>query len=139
MAKIPKPKATLGKNLEVTDASLTYDETEFSYDHEGYFLIRTVPERKRIEVGHCKQNNVILRLFKGNNARELCQAVLKAGIVSRLDHAAYLGRECEKAEAALKFGVQYVQDTDIQPKKKHKETNPRRHPQTTSSHVNRSI
>lgn len=116
MAEIPKPKATFGNNVEVIDAAAKYDEEEFVYDTKGYFLIRIIPQDMKIEVGYCRQNNIVLKLFRGNNSRELCQAVLKAGIVSRLDHAAYLGRECEKAEAALKFDVPYVQDTDIESK-----------------------
>lgn len=116
MAKIPKPKVTISEKAEETDAAASYDAEEFNYDPKGYFLIRVDREKKKIEVGYCRQGNVILKLFRGNNAREMCQAVLKSGIVSRLDHAAYLGRETEKAEAALKFGVEYVQDTDIEKK-----------------------
>ena len=113
MAKIPKPKVTIGREAQTIDAARSYDDKEFNYDPKGYFLIRINRDRKKIEVGHCKQNNVILALFQGNNARELCQAIIKAGLISRLDHAAYIGRECLKAEAALKFNVEYVQDTDI--------------------------
>ena len=113
MAKIPKPKVEISGNAAAIDAASEYDKDEFSYDPKGYFLIRTLPEEKKIEVGHCKQNNLILKIFKGNTAKEICQAVLKAGIVSRLEHAAYLGRECEKAEASLKLGTAYVQDEDL--------------------------
>ena len=113
MAEIPKPKAEVSETAEVVDASSEYDEAEFHYDSKGYFLIRTVPEEKKIEVGHCRQNNVILKIFRGGTAREVCQAVLKSGLVSRLDHAAYLGRECQKAEFSLKLGKEYVQDDDL--------------------------
>ena len=113
MAEIPKPKAQLSENADVVDAGAEYDESEFHYDAKGYFLIRTVPEEKKIEAGHCKQNNVILKVFRGGTAREVCQAVLKAGLISRKDHAAYLGRECQKAELSLKLGLEYVQDDDL--------------------------
>jgi len=43
--------------------------------------------------------------------------VLKAGLISRDDHAAYLGRETLKAETALKLGIPYVQDSDLELKK----------------------
>jgi len=114
MADISKPKVELSKDVKDVDATAEYDETEFNYDKEGYFLIRINPETKKIEVGHCRQNNVILEKFSGNNARELCQAIIKAGLISRLDHAAYLGRETLKAEMALKLNKPYVQDSDLE-------------------------
>ena len=113
MATIPKPKAEVSDDAPAVDAASEYDKDEFFYDPKGYFLIRTLPEEKKIEVGHCKQNNLILKIFKGNTAKEICQAVMKADIVSRLDHASYLGRECEKAETCLKLGKAYVQDEDL--------------------------
>jgi dihydropteroate synthase len=35
------------------------------------------------------------------------------GLVSRLDHAAYLGSELAKAEIALKTGKEYIQDRGL--------------------------
>jgi dihydropteroate synthase-like protein len=46
----------------------------------------------------------------GKNAREVMDTLLELKLVSRLDHAAYLGRELEKAELALKFNRSYAQD-----------------------------
>ena len=54
------------------------------------------------------------RVFTGTTAKQVCVAVLEseagAGCVSRLEHAAYLGRELQKAEHALVHGLPYVQD-----------------------------
>jgi dihydropteroate synthase len=36
--------------------------------------------------------------------------LLELELVTRLDHASYLGRELEKAEIALKFNRSYAQD-----------------------------
>lgn len=46
----------------------------------------------------------------GKSAREVMDTLLELKLVSRLDHAAYLGRELEKAELALKFSRSYAQD-----------------------------
>jgi len=46
----------------------------------------------------------------GESAREIMDTLLELGIISRLDHAAYLGRELEKAELALHFNRSYAQD-----------------------------
>ncbi len=48
--------------------------------------------------------------IKGNAAKEILDTIIEHGLVSRLDHAAYLGRELTKAELALKFGRSYSQD-----------------------------
>jgi len=108
------PKPEISEDVERIDASANYDSKEFHMDPKGYFLIRINREKKIIEVGYCRQNNVILKLFTGKNAREICQAVMHSDVISRLDHAAYIGREAAKAEAALKSGAEYIQDTDIE-------------------------
>ena len=52
-------------------------------------------------------------LFKGRTAKELCIEIFEkpnACLVTRLDHAAYLGREFVRAEEALLNGEEYIQD-----------------------------
>ncbi|NDJ17026.1 DUF4346 domain-containing protein [Myxacorys almedinensis] len=52
-------------------------------------------------------------LFKGRTAKELCIEIFEKSttcLVSRLDHAAYLGREFVRAEDALLAGEEYIQD-----------------------------
>ncbi len=46
----------------------------------------------------------------GRKAREVMDTLLELELVTRLDHASYLGRELEKAEIALKFNRSYAQD-----------------------------
>ena len=54
------------------------------------------------------------RSFSGATAKALAVSILERpegeGCVTRLEHAAYLGRELQKAEAALRDGTPYVQD-----------------------------
>lgn len=40
----------------------------------------------------------------------LCADLIEKKLVSRLDHAAYLGRELVRAENALRQGTRYIQD-----------------------------
>lgn len=51
-------------------------------------------------------------LFKGRTAKELCIEIFEQPecLVTRLDHAAYLGREFIRAEIALLSGQEYIQD-----------------------------
>jgi dihydropteroate synthase len=52
-------------------------------------------------------------VFRGRTAKELGIALTEGDgpfPLSRLDHALYLGRELQKAEAALWSGQHYIQD-----------------------------
>lgn len=58
-------------------------------------------------------NRQATTLFVGRTAKELCVKIFEETDpcpVTRLDHAAYLGREFERAIAALETGGDYVQD-----------------------------
>jgi dihydropteroate synthase len=49
----------------------------------------------------------------GKTAGAVMDALIERGLVSRLEHAGYLGRELKKAEIALKFDRSYSQDDDF--------------------------
>ncbi len=50
------------------------------------------------------------KAYRGCSWDRLFTAILGAGDVSRLDHAAYLGKELYKAELSLRFGRSFEQD-----------------------------
>ena len=106
-------------------------------DSNGYFLIYLEPEQGLICAKHF--TNVInekgvacdpetgeplpceggvqrqhTQVYTGRTAKELCIAIFEVPNapcpVSRMDHAAYLGREFVRAEMALIAGKEYVQD-----------------------------
>lgn len=52
-------------------------------------------------------------IVKGTTAEAVYAKIIADGLVSRLDHAAYLGSELAKAEIALKTGKDYVQDAEL--------------------------
>lgn len=49
-------------------------------------------------------------IVEGKTAAELYVPAVEHGLVSRLDHAGYAGRELARAEHALLTGEPYVQD-----------------------------
>jgi len=49
-------------------------------------------------------------VIAGSTAKEVLDTIIERGLISHLDHAAYLGRELMKAELALKFKRSYSQD-----------------------------
>ncbi len=49
----------------------------------------------------------------GTTAREIMDTIIEMELISRLEHAGYLGSELKKAEIALKFNRSYSQDDDF--------------------------
>ena len=52
-------------------------------------------------------------VIEGRSAKEVYEEIIRKGLVSRLEHAAYLGSELQKAEIALLTGKEYVQDFEL--------------------------
>ena len=91
---------------------------EWRPDPKGYFLIRLNEKKKRIEAGFCTYQHVITKLVYGANAIEIYNTIIKKKLISRLEHAAYLGKELYKAELALKYGKRYHQEFPLEFSKK---------------------
>ena len=54
-----------------------------------------------------------IKIFKGRSAKELGIGLTETNeqpFISKLDHALYIGRELQRAEACLENGKDYVQD-----------------------------
>lgn len=96
---------------EATDT--TRFSIEWNQDPSGYFTIKPFPGRSRVYVRFYNNSNKLLHTFSGTNTTQMVQQILKMNLVSRLDHAAYLGKEIEKALIALRAGSVYVQDDDL--------------------------
>jgi tetrahydromethanopterin S-methyltransferase subunit A len=79
-------------------------------DPAGYFVIDVDHARHLISLEHYRQDGLLDRVIEGHQAAALYTPAIEKGLVSRLDHAAYLGRELARAEQALAAGPPYVQD-----------------------------
>lgn len=49
----------------------------------------------------------------GTSGRDILNTLIDRGLVGRLDHAGYLGRELERAQIALQLGRSYIQDETL--------------------------
>ena len=99
---------------EMKEIAGHYDEIkDWVMDKEGYFLIRVNREAGRVEVGFCPETNKVTILITGSKPQDIYFEACKRGIISRLDHAAYLGKELEKAFLALKYNLSYEQDEKL--------------------------
>jgi tetrahydromethanopterin S-methyltransferase subunit A len=97
----------------------------FAEDPAGFFYIYLDGTRRNIVVEHYMSvvkevegsrrtvSGKMNRVFKGANAEILYRTIVGNGLVTLLDHAAYLGYELGKAETALKNNVKYEQDKPL--------------------------
>ncbi len=82
-------------------------------DPKGYFLIRINRQKKTLEVGHCTNDHKLVHVISGKTPENVMYKTIDKGFLSRLDHAAYLGKELQKAYIALKHNFTYIQDSEL--------------------------
>lgn len=87
-----------------------YLPTRMIPDPEGYLVVYVDRARHLLALEHYRTDGVLDRLIEGHTAAELYIPAVEKNLLSRLDHAAYLGRELARAEEALRTGAPYVQD-----------------------------
>jgi tetrahydromethanopterin S-methyltransferase subunit A len=79
-------------------------------DKKGFFVILPEKHKHKIFVEYYANSGQLLQTIVGNDAASLYYTIIESGFISKLDHAAYLGRELTKAEYLLKHDIPYVQD-----------------------------
>ena len=123
----------LKRKNTITDKKLS--QREIVLDPAGYFIIKIDQVNKKIIVEHylnnidskgialdpvtnkpiqCDKQNKrqFNKIFEGNTAKEIGILITEKNInlISKLDHALYLGRELQKAEECILTNNEYVQD-----------------------------
>src|SRR3989344_5816833 len=110
--KLPyKLKARISKKARCV---IAHGSLPWRQDPRGYFLIKVNRKAGQIELGFCEAGNVVSLVIAGKKPEEIYHTVFKEGLVTKFDHAAYLGKELEKAYIALKTGAKYVQDSELE-------------------------
>ncbi len=79
-------------------------------DKAGYFVVYPEPRRMRLVLEHYTNAGLLDCVIEGKSPAAVYGQVIKRTLISRLDHAAYLGRELARAEQSLKTGEAFVQD-----------------------------
>ena len=79
-------------------------------DKEGYFVVYPDRRSARLVMEHYTNQGVLNCVLEGTSTGALYSAVIERHLLSRLDHAAYLGRELARAEHSLLTGSPFVQD-----------------------------
>jgi len=80
-------------------------------DPLGYFVIIPDYEKNIITVEHYSYDNKLQHIIQGKDARSIYYTIIKNDLISQFYHAAYLGKELEKAELSIKMRFKYVQDS----------------------------
>ncbi len=101
------PKVHLPKTVEAEKI------TKWEPDPEGFFLVLIDSDSKKVVCEHYTNDHVLNEVIRGEKAIDIVNTAIKRGLLSRLDHAAYLGRELAKAETALLLKIKYVQDEEL--------------------------
>ena len=86
---------------------------EARQDPSGSFVVTI--ENGQIACEHISPSGEHLSTYRGRTAAHVSNLLTKAGAVSRIDHALYVGRELAKAEAALRNPdiLLYMQDRQL--------------------------
>lgn len=78
-------------------------------DPAGFLVV--YPDRERgLVLEHYRNDGVLDCVIEGATPAAVGATAVERGLVSRLDHAVYLGRELARAEESLRTGAPYVQD-----------------------------
>jgi dihydropteroate synthase-like protein len=90
-----------------TPIILGIEDYKFTQDPCGSFKLMV--EHDVITAVHYKNMDPDVSIT-GQTAKQVYDMIIKKGLVSRVEHAAYLGAELQKAEISLKLGKNYLQD-----------------------------
>lgn len=89
-------------------------------DPAGYFLIKIDRKNKLVLAAYCilsqKKNtrdNEMLATISGKTAIEIVNTLIRKKFISSLQHAGDMGIELCKAELALNYNLEYIQDKDL--------------------------
>lgn len=82
-------------------------------DKAGFFIIIPQLERGVILCEHYQNNGTPNVIIEGRDAATIYYTVIERGLVTQLDHAAYLGKELAKAELSLQLSFPYRQDAAL--------------------------
>lgn len=79
-------------------------------DPAGYCVVYPDSRRRVLRLEHFRKDGVLDCTLEGSTPAAVYATTIARGLISRLDHAAYLGRELARAERSLTTGEPYVQD-----------------------------
>jgi tetrahydromethanopterin S-methyltransferase subunit A len=108
-ARNPGPARPFGES-RIVEPVPGYLPARMVSDPAGYFVIYVDRERLLLSLEHYRNDGLLDTVIEGVTAAELYAPAIDKGLLTRLDHAAYLGQQLARAENSLHFGEPFVQD-----------------------------
>ncbi len=108
-ARQPGPAEPFASESVVTPLT-GYLPSRVAPDPAGHFVIYVDRLRHRLSLEHYRNEGLLDTVIQGDTAAAVYTPAIELGLLSRLDHAAYLGRELARAERALMTDDPYIQD-----------------------------
>lgn len=109
LARDPGPVEPFG-DLPVIRRTPVRPPGRLLLDPAGYFVIFPDARRRTLVVEHYQNDGVLDHVLEGPMPADLYASAIELGLVTRLDHAAYLGQELARAHHALLTGSPFMQD-----------------------------
>ena len=110
----------INKKIEKKITAKYHKIKDWVMDPKGYFLIAIDRKKNLLRVGYCKFTklgnnpvNDMVATIEGKTAIEIVNTLIREKYISSLQHAGDMGLELCKAEIALKYNLNYVQDKDL--------------------------
>ena len=110
----------INKKIEKRIIAKYHRIKDWVMDPKGYFLIAIDRNQNLIRVGYCifsklgnNPTHDMIAEITGTTAIEIVNTLIRKNYISTLQHAADMGIELNKAELALKYNFNYIQDKDL--------------------------
>lgn len=108
----------LKKNEEFKKIIASDEDVKWEQDPKSYFTIMPYYDKGKIMVRVYSANHEKKYLIEGETPKQIYYKIIKMGLITKMEHAAYLGKELQKAYTALKHRILYVQDDPLDFSKK---------------------
>lgn len=119
------PGPFTGKKMEIEkiEEIQAFSSSDWVADPKGFFVISIDKNRNKIIAEHYMNNKISKRIM-GDSAEEISKTIAHLNLIGDFkqtkEHTMYLGRELQKAEIALKSGLDYEQDKELEIEKSKK-------------------
>lgn len=97
-------------SMPLVQVTKTAEPTRLVLDPAGYVVVYPNRVNSLLRVEHFTNAGMLDAVLEGATPAALSAALIERGLLTRLDHAAYVGRELAKAERSLETCEPYVQD-----------------------------
>jgi tetrahydromethanopterin S-methyltransferase subunit A len=110
---IPAGNQCCNEKLAGVEHILAKAPKQLHLDRAGFFIVIPQPQKDLIVCEHYENSGRLAHVIEGRQAALIAATIVERGLVTQLDHAAYLGRELAKAEVALSTQTVYEQDAAL--------------------------